>query len=406
MSSQFEYSGVDRSGQPLTGLAEGASPMDAVLRLREAGVTVYSIKKRLVAERQPPPSSGRIRASDLIAFNTQLASLLKTRLPLAESVRHISKEMRNLRLKTALERTTGQLEAGHSLSESLAYQGGQFPALYVSMVEAGEKSGNLAEVLYQVSEHFKSVEDLRRKLVNVLVYPAIVTILAVGVLVFLIKLMVPPYVELYSGFHAELPFSMRILVGAEKILGLNVFWIVFGLCLAAAGVALIVMARRSEAVRASLNRVILRIPFWGPMIRDSILVRTLGTLATLLRAGVPLDDSLNIVKNLISEGPVKAAYELAADTVSEGAPLSQALVIQSEFPLEIAWVIRNGETRGDLVGALDEAQKMSQGKFEFSSKVILSVLEPALLIVMGIIVISIAVSLFYPLYSLSKYLGT
>jgi type II secretory pathway component PulF len=406
MPAQFEYSGVDRSGQPLSGLAEGASPMDAVLRLREAGVTVYSIRKKLIPERHAPKSSGRIHASDLIAFNTQLASLLKTRLPLAESVRHISKEIKSPRLKTSLEEITGQLEAGHSLSESLGYQREQFPPLYISMVEAGEKSGNLAEVLYQVSEHFKSVEDLRRKLVNVLVYPAIVTVLSAGVLVSLIKLMVPPYVDLYSGFHVEFPLSMRILVGAERILGLSAFWIVVGLGVIAAVVALMVFRRRSEALRALLNRFVLRIPFWGPMIRDSILVRSLATLATLLRAGVPLHDSLNIVKNLVSDGPVKAAYDLAADTVAEGAPLSQALVVQPDFPLEIAWVIRNGETRGELVDALDDARRISQSNFEFSSKVILSVLEPALLIAMGIIVVSIAISLFYPLYSIAKYLGT
>jgi len=406
MPSQFQYSGVDASGHPISGLFEAESPIDVVLQLKNAGVTVYSLKKKRISGERPVKTSRTISPSDLIAFNSQLASLLKTRLPLAESLHHLAKEMKRSRLKTALERVVVDLEAGQDLSESLRSYKNLFPPLYLSMVEAGEKSGNLAEVLFHVSEHFKAVEDFRRKVLGVVIYPSMLTVLAVGVLVFLVKLMVPPYVEMYSGFHAELPTLLRLLVASEELLRLDSFLLPSAIAALAILIVLVFVVRRNETLSMYMDRLILRIPLWGQMVRDAVLVRSMSTLAVILKSGIPLYESLNIVKNIISNRPLKTAFESAADHVFEGDSLSQPLVKQPVFPIELAWVIRNGEVKGDLVGALDNAKKICQSRFEFSSRVIVSILEPVLLIGIGALVVSVAISLFYPLYSLSKYLGT
>lgn len=405
MDIQFEYSGIDRSGQPVKGIAEGESPMPIVLRLREEGVRVYSIRKKLASERRPPKTRGKIKASDLIAFNAQLSSLLKTKIPLTDSLRHLSKELKNPRFKAVLEKFTDRIESGGNFSESLAQCGDFFPPLYVSMVEAGEKSGNIAEVLLQASQYFQSIADFRRKFLYVLFYPAALTILATGVLVFLLKLMVPPYVEMYSGFHVDFPFSLRLLVQMEEFLSLNLFWKILAPAGLVALIAVVLAVRRSEPARAYFSRLVLRIPFWGRMLRELVLARSFETLAVLLRSGVPLHESLNIIKNMVSNRPLREAFELGADGVLEGQLFSQVLVKQSLFPLEVAWIVRSGEARGDLVGSLEKAKQICRNKFEFSSKILLSVLEPALLVAIGAAVVSIAVSLFYPLYSISKFLG-
>ncbi len=406
MAAQFEYSGVDSSGQPIQGLIRGESPIDAVLHLKGAGVTVYSIKKKLLPEDKPFRISRRIRGSDLVSFNEQLASLLKSRLPLADSLRHLSQEIGNPRLKAVLEKITGQLEAGQGLSESLAAQKDYFPPLYMSMVEAGEKSGNLAEVLFEAAGYFKAIEDFRRKFLNILIYPAMLVVLSMAVLVFLIKLMVPPYVHMYSGFRIDLPMPLTILVWVEKFLEPNLFW--YGVVPFLLIVLLIffIAARRSEPVNAFRDRLLLRIPIWGQMAKDAILARSIVTLATLLRSGVPLYESLSLIRDLITNRPLREAFVWVSEQVAEGEPLSQALVKQPLFPLEVATLIRNGEAKGELVESLDHAGRMSRNRLEFSARMLISVLEPALLAVIGVIIISIAVSLFYPLYSLSKYLGT
>ena len=406
MPSQFEYSGVDASGHPISSLFEGASPIDVVLQLKDAGVTVYSIKKKHLSSEKPFKASRTITPSDLIAFNTQLASLLKTRLPLAESLHHLAKEMKSSRLKTALERITVDLEAGQDFSESLRSYKDLFPPLYLSMVEAGEKSGNLAEVLHHVSEHFKAVEDFRRKVLGVLIYPSMLTVLAVGVLIFLVKLMVPPYVEMYSGFHADLPMSMRLLVTSEELLRLDSLLLPSVVAALAILAVFIFVVRKNETLCLYRDRAILHIPLWGQMTRDAALVRSISTLRIILKSGIPLYESLEIVKNLVSNRPLKIAFESAADAVLEGEPLSQPLVKQPVFPLELAWIIRSGETKGDLVGSLDQAKRICQNRFEFSSQVIMTVLEPALLAIVGAFIVYVAASLFYPLYSLSQYLGT
>ncbi len=405
MAFQFEYSGVDRSGQSIQGLAEGENPIAVVLQLKQSGVTVYSIKKKFLPDHLQIKREKRISSSDLIAFNAQLALLLKTKLPLAESLRHLSRELGGPRLKAVLERMTGQLETGRTLAESLAYHKEFFPPLYINMIDAGEKSGNLAEVLHQASQYFRSVEDFRRKFLNVLIYPAILTVLAVAVLLFLIKLMVPPYVEMYSGFYIDFPLSLKSLVWIEEFIRPNLFWaVITPLTLIALG-AVAIYARKNETLRMYRDRIILRIPVWGQLIKEAILTQSIATLAILLRSGIPLHESLGIIRNLISNRPLRNAFESVTEDVLEGQPLSQPLVKQSVFPLELAWLIRNGEVRGDLVGSLDGAKRMCQSKFEFASQMILGVLEPTLLVIMGAIIVAVAIALFYPLYSLSKYLG-
>jgi type II secretory pathway component PulF len=301
---------------------------------------------------------------------------------------------------------TGRLEAGQSLSESLASHKEYFPPLYISMVEAGEKSGNLAEVLFQASNYYKTIDDFRKKITNVLIYPAMLTLLSVGVIIFLVKLMVPPYVDMYSGFNVDFPLSLKFLVSLEEFLRPNVFWLVIAPALLVGLIAFVFSARRNEAMRMRAGMAILKIPLWGRMIKEAILSRSIATLVILLRSGVPLSESLSIIRDLIANRPLKKAFESAAEQVSEGESLSQALLKQPVFPLEIAMVIRSGEARGELIDSLDGAIKMCEGNFEFSSRMILSVAEPALLVVLGVVVVSMAVSLFYPLYSLVTYLGT
>ncbi|MBI4832938.1 MAG: type II secretion system F family protein [Candidatus Lindowbacteria bacterium] len=405
MPSQFEYSGVDSSGQPTRGIVEGESPIAVVLQLRNAGARVYSIKKKPSPESKAFKSSKEIGASDLAAFNEQLSSLLRTRLPFTESLSHLRKEMKNPRLKEASANIIAQLEAGKSLSESLALQREYFPPLYISMVEAGEKSGNLTEVLYQAAAHFRSVEDFRKKFVGALIYPAMLTLLSVVVLISLIKLMVPPYVEMYSGFHVDFPLSLRLLVSVEALLGLNRFWTPILVVILAATVMFAARTRRDESFRRSFDEFILRIPVWGEMAKEAILAQSVSTLAILLRSGAPLHESLSLVRNMVSNRSMTTAFDSVCAEVAEGNPFSQALVKQPVFPLEIAWLIRNGETNGDLPGALDEARRMCQSKFELSSRFILSVLEPALLVIFGVLIVLIVVSLFYPLYALTKFLG-
>ena len=406
MPVQFEYFGSDRSGQPIKGLFEGDNPMSVVLELKKAGVTVYSIRKK-AAEGRPGLKIGKkVGATDLIAFNSQLASLLKTKLPLSDSLSHLSKELRNSRFRTTLEKVTGQVESGRGLAESLSMQGEYFPPLYVSMVEAGEKSGSLAEVLFQASRFFQSIEDFRRKFQIILAYPAVLAVLAIGVLIFLLKLMVPPYVAMYSGFHVDFPLSLQIIVRMEEFFSLNSFWTVFAPGCLAALALLVFSARRNEAMRVAMDRMILRTPFWGRMTMEIMLARSFATLSILLKSGVPLYESLNLVKNLVSNQSLRRAFEAGAREVLEGQAFSQALVKQPLFPLEVAWIIRNGEAGDDLIGSLDKARRICQNKFDFSSQMVLSALEPALLLAVGLAIVAVGASLFYPLYSLSQHMGS
>ena len=406
MPARFEYSGVDSSGQPIKGLTQGKSPIDVVLQLKKAGITVYSIEKKLLPEDRPPLISKRIGASDLISFNEQLASLLKSKLPLSDSLRHLSREMRTSRLKAVLEKLSWQTESGQNFSESLEYHKEYFPPLYISMVKAGEKSGNLAEVLFQSISYFKTTGDFRRRLLNLFIYPAMLTMLSAAVLILLIKVMVPPYIEMYSGFRTDMPMPLMILIWVEEFLRPNTFWKVIAPLFLIGLIILISTVRRSEAARMYFRGLMLGIPVWGKMAKDAILARSLATLAILLRSGVPLYESLGIIKDLSPLWSLREAFGWAAEHVSEGDSLSEAIVKQPDFSLELATLIRNGELRGELIESLEDASRMSREQVEFSARVLLSVLEPTLLIIMGVIVVSITVSLFYPLYGLSKYLGT
>jgi type II secretory pathway component PulF len=339
----------------------------------------------------------------LAAFNEQLASLIKTKLPLVESLRHLSKEIKNSRLKSILQDVSGQVESGKSLSESLSGYATYFPPLYASMIEAGEKSGNVAEVLFLIAAYFRSTRDMKRKLLNIMIYPLMLTFLAMAVLFFLIKLMVPPYVEMYSTFQVRFPAILSFLVQIEKLLQPVV--ILVGVVLVAAVVLILSIQLKRPGRGKAADHFVLKIPIWGEMIKEALLAQGLSTLELLLRSGVPLQESLRLVSDTISNRVLQDAFSSATEDVSEGRTLSENLVRQPLVSLEIAWIIRNGEINGNLTKALANAASMCQSKFEFSSRMILSVLEPLLLFSMGAIIVSIAIALFYPLYALARYLG-
>jgi len=403
MPSQFEYSGVNESGHPVRGYIEGDAPLDVVLELRKSGIRAYSLQRKISLQAGKIALATGVPYADLAAFNEQLASLIRTRLPLVESLRHLSKEIKNARLKNILQDVSQQVESGKSLSESISDYTTYFPPLYASMIEAGEKSGNLSEVLFLIAAHFRSTRDMQRKLLNILIYPFMLTFLAMVVLVFLVKLMVPPYVDMYSSFHIKFPGILSLLVQIEKLL--QPAKIVGGVILVAAGVALVFIQLRKPDRRKAVDNFVLKIPIWGVMIKEALLAHGLSTLELLLRSGVPLQESLRLVSDSISNRVLQDVFSSATEDIAEGKTLSENLVRQPLVSLEVAWIIRNGEINGNLTKALANAASMCHSKFEFSSLLILSVLEPLLLFGMGAIIVSIAIALFYPLYTLARYLN-
>lgn len=401
MPPQFEYSGIDGFGQRTRGVAQGDSPMDIVLALKSEGIRVYSLKRKLLPARLK--LSKKISSSDLSSFNAQLAALLNTSLPLSESLRNLCREMKGGRFKAVIGRISAELDAGQSFSESLAEHADYFPPLYISMVAAGERSGDLPGVLYEAASHFKSVDELNRKFTNVLVYPVMLSLLAAGVLVTLLKLMAPPYIEIYSGFQLEFPLSLKFIVGLERFLRMELLGAVIAVVVA--GIGFFLGAKRSAVAGGAFERLMFRIPVWGEMMKQALLLESISGLAILVRSGVPLHESLKVVEGLTTNRVLGRAFANAADGVAEGQSLSQSLLKQAVFPIEVAWLVRTGESSGDLVGAFEESKQLLQRKFELHSRMVFSVLEPGLLVGLGVVIIAIVVSLFYPMYALSKYLG-
>jgi type IV pilus assembly protein PilC len=208
---------------------------------------------------------------------------------------------------------------------------------------------------------------------------------------------------MYRTFGVKLPFIVTVLAQAERII--NPISTIIAAVILMIGVWFITSWLRDNRNKELLGRFFLRVPVWGEMVKEGLLTHNFSTIALLLKSGVPLTESLNVVKDITSNAALRDVFASAALDVSEGKTLSENIVKQSIVPLEAAWIIRNGEINGNLVKALENAATMCESKFDFSSRLILSVLEPALLFAVGAVVVSIAIALFYPLYSISSHLG-
>ncbi|MEF8792651.1 type II secretion system inner membrane protein GspF [Thiohalorhabdus sp.] len=400
----FEYRALDAKGRTRKGVATGDSPRQIRSQLRSQGL--YPVDVQPVAEKSSATGrrslGGRVSAAALALMTRQLATLVRSGMPLEESLRALEEQVTGKRLHAVVAGVRAQITEGASFSEALAQFPGTFPELYQAMVEAGEASGRLEDVLDRLADYTEQRQAMRQKLGAALIYPILVTIVALAVVVALLTYVVPEVVRVFEHTDQALPALTRGLIATSDLL--RAYWPHLVTALAAAAVAG-ALALRRPAIRYRWHALILRLPLIGHLARTINAARVARTLAILTESGVPLLEALTIGGRVVRNRPIREAVEQAAVSVREGGRLHGALAASGLFPPLMVHMISAGEVGGELEGMLGRAATQEERELESTVAAATALLEPLLILVMGGVVLVIVLAILLPIFEMNQLVG-
>jgi type IV pilus assembly protein PilC len=396
-----------RLGTPGGEIIEGVYVADSEDRLRrefeEKGLYVLAIQRagRAAIGSLAMPRRSRIATREFLVFNQELATLLKAGMPLVQSLDILRRRVSNPLFKTVLDDVHDRVRAGSALSESFEAHGALFPGVYTASLLAGEKSGNLEQVIRRYVSYVKVVESVRRKTISALIYPAVLLALSVIVVSILMLRVVPQFSGYYEQFGAELPLSTRIIVSVSNYATAYIGLIVLTLTVAAVGSWLWL---QRPGNRKRFDRAVLAVPAVGPIARKFSTSQATRTLATLLGGGIPLVNAIDVAARSIKNRFMAGELLTASQQVREGRSLAAAMTDSGQFPDVALKMVEVGEQTGALQEMLNSLSDFYDEEIETSLDRFVTLVEPILLVIMGIIIAGLLLALYMPLFNLSNAL--
>ena len=400
----YQYVAVDAGGKERKGVLEGDTPRHVRQLLRDrqllpVEVTAVETATRSTIRRPSRLGRGGIGSLDLALVTRQLATLIKAGLPLDEALLAASEQTDKPRLKTIILGTRAKVIEGHTLASGLDDFPQAFPVVYRATVAAGEQAGQLDTVLERLADYTESRHSLRQKISHALVYPIVLTTLALTIVTFMLIYIVPKVVGVFETTGQELPVLTRSLIALSAFLQ-NWWWAVLGTL--AAAVFATGRVLRGENARRRLHWWILAMPLLGRVTRGLNTARFTRTLAILTSSGVPVLEALRIGATVVSNLPMRDAVEDASVRVREGAAIGRSLAQSKLFPPMSIRLISSGEASGELDDMLERAATHQEDEMDNLLGTLLNVLEPALIVVMGLVVLAIVMAILLPIFQINQ----
>ena len=397
--ARYRYVAYDSAGRRLSRAVAAQSDEQVKRMLWDQGLHIVDIRSRaqLPTLEELFPSFVRVRRSEVILFTRQLATFVRVGMPIVEGLGVLRDQAGSALMKRALGEMITDLGTGMSLSAAMARFPRIFSALYVDMIRSAEVSGNLDEVLRQLASYMARDEGAKRKVRGAMIYPAIVICLALVVISVLVAFVLPAFAQLFGEFKASMPLPTQILFAVGTFCRQHLLEIFGGLAVVVTAVVLFVSTPRG---RDSVDTVLLRLPMLGVIVRYAVIERYLRTLATLARAGVPITKMLDTAITAVSNAEYRTGLASVKEAMLGGDGFAAPLERTGLFPRIVIQMVRVGEETGSLDANLEEAAEHYAEEVDYRLKRMIAVIEPALVIAVGIVVGFIAVSVIAPMYAL------
>ena len=341
----------------------------------------------------------KVSTKSLVLFTRQLATLIAAGLPLVKALRTLHDQLEPGALKSVIKSIADEVESGSNFSEALAHFPKVFPDFYINMIKAGELGGMLEDILKRLSEFLDKTQKLRDKVKSALMYPMFVMIVAVLILIMLMVFVIPTFTNMFSELGGSLPLPTRILIIISEITRRIWFLIPF---LPLALIALYKAIIKNPDRKLIVDKLKLRIPVVGNLIQQVSVARFSRTLGTLLSSGVPILAALQTVKDTIGNEFIARAVIQVRDSIKEGESVSGPMEASKAFPPLVTKMVNIGEETGDLAKMLMQIADNFEDEVDVAVSGLTSLLEPLLIVFMGLVVGFIVVSMFMPLFSLAK----
>lgn len=392
----FQYRALDSGGSEQKGVIEADSARAARAALRERGLAPLDVGT--IGSAAGAARRARLGTAELTLLSRQWATLLASGLTVEHALAALIEQAEQAPAQRVLACVRSEIVAGHSLSAALERFPHAFPTLYRASVAAGERSGELPRVMQQLADHLEQSDALRRKTLQALIYPALVACVALAIITALMVWVVPQVVGVFEQGRQSLPALTRIMIAVS---GFIQHWgLALVIALAGLGLAFAAALRR-PAFRLRVNRLLLRLPLIGRHLRTLDATRFASTLSILVGGGVPLLAALEAGGRVVQRIPLRDAVASAAAKVREGVGLSRALASTRSFPPLLLHMIANGEATGQIAPLLDKAARLQQQELEARTATLTSLIEPALLLLMGAFVLLIVLAVMQPIIEIN-----
>jgi general secretion pathway protein F len=405
---EFAYIAVDPKGKEKRGTVKATTDADARAGLEARKLYVVKVKPQPTALVTDIAVGGltltrgkRLSAKQLTLFTRQLATLSQVS-PLEEALRTIARQSEQDHVRAIVGRVADGVVEGRRLGDALGREPRSFPPLYRAMVSAGESSGALPDLLERLAKLLERQAEMRGKLVSALAYPIVLTCVAVLVVAALMIAVVPKVVEQFDDVGQQLPLLTRIIIGISTFLA-SYWWVL--LLLIVAAVVGGAYALRNEGFRLAFDRTVLRLPLVGRLIRDLHAARMARTLSTMIESRLPLVEGLKLTVGTVQNRVLRRATQELVESIRGGGSLSGAMARSGVFPPLLVYLAASGESAGRLDVMLARAADYLEREFDNFTTTALSLLEPAIIVVMGAIVTTIVLAILLPILQLEKLVG-
>lgn len=399
----FDYKAYSQDGKPQKGIVEADSQKNARFKLKKQGLMVTDIVEKSAARPGAgsaiPFLSGRVGPTEIALLTRQLASLVKANIPLVEALTALVDQTENEKLKVILAQVRQDVNEGSSLSKACALHPKAFDTIFVNMIEAGESSGTLSLVLLKLADLKEAQMRLRSKVRGAMTYPVIMLSVAVIMMLVIFTAVIPKLSKVFESMNKPMPTITKFLISVSDFI--VTWWFLLG----ALFFALVVGFRKyiaSPAGRPWWDQFKLKTPVMGPLVRMVAVTRFASTMSTLLSSGVPILTSMTIAKNLVDNVPISAAIGTARENITEGQSIAEPLRRSGEFPPMMIHMISIGERTGELPDMLKNVATTYEDQVNAKVEQMTSLLEPIMIVGMGLMVGFIVISVLLPLMDMTN----
>ena len=413
----YAYKGLGPSGKAVTGVRDADSPKVLRQILRKDGVIVTSFdlskggkaakaqnakKGGLAREVDLGALFGGVKKAEIAAFTRQMATLLRSGIPLSESLGALVEQIPNVRFKTPVSEVRAAVNEGSSFADALAKHPKLFEELYVSMVRAGEVAGNLDEVLTRLADFLEASQKLKSKITGAMVYPAVMVVVGTAIMAVLMIKVIPNITDMFAQEGKTLPLNTRFLIWSSRFIGNNLIWLILGTI---AAIYLFVRWTRTKEGRLKWHRFLLKVPVLKELVRTINAGRFARTLGTMLQSGVPMLRALDTAKQIVANVLMQQAIEDAKKAVTEGESLAVTLKKSGYFPATMIHMTAVGERAGQLEQMLERVAMTYESEVDVKLGRFTALLEPLMLVIMGGAVAFIVFSILQPIMDLGQLGG-
>ncbi|MDO8603395.1 MAG: type II secretion system F family protein [Candidatus Omnitrophota bacterium] len=396
----FKYTAKEINGKTISGVMEYSDKALLIEALRKKDLIIISIEE--VAKRRPASPGGSVKLEEIVIFSRQLATMVDSGIPLVQALDILCEQIEKPAFRAILAKIKDDIETGSSLSDAFARHPAVFSTLYVNMVRAGESSGALDDILDRLAAYLEKASMLQRKVKSSLVYPTVVITMAMLITLVMLLKVIPTFKGIFAMLGGQLPFPTRVLIFVSDTIRGMFIYVVSGVAIAVFALKKYMKTRQG---RENFDKMLLYMPILGPLFRKVAVAKFTRTLATLVKSGVPILVSLEIVGKTAGNTVIEKAVESVRTGIKEGENIADPLAKSGAFPPMVVRMIKVGEQTGKLEKMLTKIADFYEDQVDAAVSGLTSLIEPLIIGFLGIVIGGIVIAMFLPVFKLTEIIA-